>query len=80
MDNQKATSDIKHGHYLFYGVNKETEIIPVGWNNKKEASNTQQPNAKWTGFATYPQEIFKMKKMTLKFGAGNAKFSINNIL
>ena len=44
MDSQKDTSYTKHDPCLVLGVIEETEMIPVGWNSQKEASNTQQTN------------------------------------
>ena len=41
---QKDTSDTKHDPCLVQGVIEETDMIHVGWNSQKEASNTQQTN------------------------------------
>ena len=44
INSQKDTSYTKHVPCLAQGVIEETEMIPVGWNSQKEASNNKQTN------------------------------------
>ena len=50
------------------------------FSNVETQVDSDSDSAQWTGSATNPQEEFKMRKMTLQFGARNAKFSNNDQL
>ena len=41
-NSQKGTSDTKQDPWPVKGVMERTEMVPVGWNSKKEARNAQQ--------------------------------------